>query len=116
MPTRRLPSDPNLEQLRNQAKTLQRRVRAADTETLALARELHPRLADGLANAAELARGVRKLGHAAGASSYSWMRPPRRSRRYVPVSVAEGSPRAAAMAIVGSGGWRSSARCGLPQL
>ena len=59
MPTRRLPSDPNLEQLRNQAKTLQRRVRAADTETLALARELHPRLANGLANAGELAAFTR---------------------------------------------------------
>jgi ankyrin repeat protein len=59
VPTRRLPSDPNLEQLRNQAKTLQRRVRAADTEALALARELHPRLADGPANTAELAAFTR---------------------------------------------------------
>lgn len=49
MPTYRLPSDPNLEQLRKQAKTLQRRLRSGDAEALALARELHPRLADGAA-------------------------------------------------------------------
>jgi Ankyrin repeat len=47
VPTHRLPSDPNLEQLRKQAKTLQRRLRDGDEEALALARELHPRLADG---------------------------------------------------------------------
>jgi hypothetical protein len=49
VPTRRLPSDPNLEQLRNHAKTLQRRVRSGDDEAVALAREFHPRLADGAA-------------------------------------------------------------------
>jgi hypothetical protein len=55
VPTRRLPSDPNLEQLRHHAKTLQRRVRSGDNEAVALARELHPRLTDGAAGAAELA-------------------------------------------------------------
>jgi hypothetical protein len=45
VPTHRLPSDPNLEQLRKQAKTLQRRLRDGDAQALALARELHPRLA-----------------------------------------------------------------------
>jgi ankyrin repeat protein len=52
VPTRRLPSDPNLEQLRNHAKTLQRRVRSGDDAALALAREFHPRLADAAAPAA----------------------------------------------------------------
>ncbi|GAA5157976.1 ankyrin repeat domain-containing protein [Pseudonocardia eucalypti] len=43
MPTRRLPSDPNSEHLRNQAKQLQRRARAGDPEAGALVREFHPR-------------------------------------------------------------------------
>lgn len=42
MPTRRLPDDPNLEHLRNQAKTLLKQVRAGDTEALALVTEFHP--------------------------------------------------------------------------
>ena len=44
MPTRPLPSDPSLEHLRNEAKTLQRRVRSGDADAAALAGELHPRL------------------------------------------------------------------------
>jgi hypothetical protein len=59
VPTRRLPSDPNLEQLRNHAKTLQRRVRSADDEAVALAREFHPRLTDSPAGAHELAAFTR---------------------------------------------------------
>ncbi|GAB3827827.1 ankyrin repeat domain-containing protein [Kribbella italica] len=42
MPTRRLPDDPNLEHLRNQAKTLLKQVRAGDDEALTLAAEFHP--------------------------------------------------------------------------
>ncbi|MEZ4238365.1 MAG: ankyrin repeat domain-containing protein [Myxococcota bacterium] len=42
MPIGPLPSDPNLEQLKNQARDLQRRVRAGDAEAVALIRELHP--------------------------------------------------------------------------
>jgi hypothetical protein len=59
VPTRRLPSDPNLEQLRNHVKTLQRRVRSGDTEAVALARDFHPRLTDSAAGAAELAAFTR---------------------------------------------------------
>lgn len=43
MPTRRLPDNPHLEHLRNQAKTLQRRVRDGDGEALGQVREFHPR-------------------------------------------------------------------------
>ena len=59
------------------------------------------------------ARGVQKLGHAA--SRYSWMIPPGRSSRWMAVRGSGGSPRAGATAVR-SGGWRSSARCGLTQL
>ena len=44
MPTVRLPDDPSLEQLKNQAKTLQRFVRAGVPEALEQVREFHPRL------------------------------------------------------------------------
>ena len=44
MPTVRLPDDPSLEQLKNQAKTLQRFVRAGVPEALDQVREFHPRL------------------------------------------------------------------------
>jgi hypothetical protein len=54
VPTRPLPGDANLEQLRNHAKTLQRRVRSGDNEAVALARELHPRLTDSATGAAGL--------------------------------------------------------------
>jgi hypothetical protein len=43
MPSRRLPRDPSLEHLKNEAKTLHRRVRAGDPDALALLREFHPR-------------------------------------------------------------------------
>jgi len=44
MPARCLPADVNLENLKNQAKTLQRMVRAGEREALTLVAELHPRL------------------------------------------------------------------------
>jgi ankyrin repeat protein len=44
VPTVRLPDDPSLEQLKNQAKTLQRFVRAGVPEALEQVREFHPRL------------------------------------------------------------------------
>jgi hypothetical protein len=40
---RQLPSDPSLEHLKAEAKTLRRRVRAGDPDAIALARALHPR-------------------------------------------------------------------------
>ncbi|GAA1573219.1 ankyrin repeat domain-containing protein [Dactylosporangium maewongense] len=46
MPTRRLPDQPDVEQLRNQAKALQRRVRESDPQALELLREFHPRHRD----------------------------------------------------------------------
>lgn len=42
MPTRNLPDDPNLDHLRNQAKTLLKQVRSQDREAVALAAEFHP--------------------------------------------------------------------------
>ncbi|TWD80428.1 ankyrin repeat protein [Kribbella amoyensis] len=42
MPTRKLPDDPNLDHLRQQAKTLLKQVRADDPGALALAEEFHP--------------------------------------------------------------------------
>jgi ankyrin repeat protein len=42
VPARPLPTNPNLENLRNQAKTLHRLVRAGDDEALSLLREFHP--------------------------------------------------------------------------
>jgi DNA-binding GntR family transcriptional regulator len=61
VPTRRLPSDPNLEQLRSHAKTLQRRVRSGDDEAVALAREFHPRLADSAPEPAAFTRADAQL-------------------------------------------------------
>lgn len=43
MPVRRLPNDPNLEKLKNEAKTLQRWVRSGMPEAADLVREFHPR-------------------------------------------------------------------------
>lgn len=43
MPVRNLPGDPSLEHLKNQARALQRRVRAGDPEALAAVGEFHPR-------------------------------------------------------------------------
>jgi hypothetical protein len=56
MPTRRLPDDPNLEHLRNQAKTLLKQVRASDPEALALVTEFHPPASDR--STAEPVRGL----------------------------------------------------------
>ena len=61
MPTRRLPSDPNLEQLRNHAETLQRRVRSGEDEAVALAREFHPRLTDSATELAAFTRADAQL-------------------------------------------------------
>jgi len=46
MAIRSLPPRPNLEHLRNEARTLQRRVRDGDPAALELAREFHPRFAE----------------------------------------------------------------------
>ena len=46
MPIARLPDNPNIEQLRNQARTLQRFVRAGVPQALEMVREFHPRLSD----------------------------------------------------------------------
>jgi GNAT superfamily N-acetyltransferase len=43
MPARDLPGDPSLEHLKNQARALQRRVRAGEEDALAAVREFHPR-------------------------------------------------------------------------
>ena len=53
MPTVRLPDDPSLEQLKNQAKTLQRFVRASVPEALEQVREFHPRMKNVTANTHE---------------------------------------------------------------
>lgn len=53
MPTVRLPDDPSLEQLKNQAKTLQRFVRAGVPEALEHVREFHPRLKNVAADTPE---------------------------------------------------------------
>jgi ankyrin repeat protein len=47
VPIARLPDNPNLEQLRNQAKTLHRFVRAGVPQALEMVREFHPRLSAG---------------------------------------------------------------------
>jgi ankyrin repeat protein len=59
VPTRSLPSDPNLEQLRKLAKTLQRLVREGDPGAVELVREFHPRHARVAADAPELSRFTR---------------------------------------------------------
>lgn len=48
LPTRSLPADPSLENLKKQAKRLQKAVRAGDTESLAWVREFHPRAEDAI--------------------------------------------------------------------
>jgi GNAT superfamily N-acetyltransferase len=55
VPARHLPADPHLEHLRNEAKILQRLVRAADPETVAAVREFHPRLTEISTDPADLA-------------------------------------------------------------
>jgi hypothetical protein len=46
VPIVQLPDNPNLDQLRNQAKTLQRFVRAGVPQALEMVREFHPTLSD----------------------------------------------------------------------
>jgi len=46
VPTRELPENPNLEHLKNEAKSLQQRVRSGDSATVAAVREFHPRLTE----------------------------------------------------------------------
>ena len=46
MPIAQLPDNPNIEQLRNQARTLQRFARAGVPQALEMVREFHPRLSD----------------------------------------------------------------------
>lgn len=55
MPTRRLPGDPSLEHLKNQARTLQRQIRAADPQATATVREFHPRFALAAGRSPQLA-------------------------------------------------------------
>jgi hypothetical protein len=55
VPTRSLPSDPNLEQLRNLAKTLQRSARDGEAGAVEFVREFHPRFATTVAGSPELA-------------------------------------------------------------
>ena len=55
MPTRQLPGNPSLEHLKNQARTLQRQVRAADPQATATVREFHPRFALAAGDSPELA-------------------------------------------------------------
>ena len=59
MPVRSLPRDPNIEQLRNLAKTLQRLVREGEPGTVALVREFHPRFADLAAGTPKATRFTR---------------------------------------------------------
>ncbi len=47
MPLRSLPRHPSLEHLRNEARELQRQLRTAAPSSLVLAREFHPRFAEG---------------------------------------------------------------------
>jgi hypothetical protein len=50
-----LPDRPSLENLRNRARTLQRRLRAGDGGALAVVREFHPRLGSLAPGAAAMA-------------------------------------------------------------
>jgi ankyrin repeat protein len=59
VPVRSLPRDPNIEQLRNLAKTLQRLVREGEPGTVALVREFHPRFADLAAGTPKATRFTR---------------------------------------------------------
>ena len=54
MPTRCLPREPSLEQLRTLAKTLQRLARSGEAGAVELVREFHPRLADAVAGSPDL--------------------------------------------------------------
>jgi len=50
MPTQPLPDNPSLENLRKQAKSLRKAVRANDSDALARVREFHPRMHEALRN------------------------------------------------------------------
>ena len=54
MPTRGLPGNASLEQLKNGAKSFQRAVRAGDSGAAEVVREFHPRLSDALPGSPEL--------------------------------------------------------------
>jgi len=55
VPTRGLPGNANLEQLKNSAKSFQRAVRAADAGAAKVVNEFHPKLAAARPGSAELA-------------------------------------------------------------
>ena len=78
MAIRSLPRRPSLEHLRNEARALQRRVRAGDPAALARAREFHPRFAervDGFRLSDAQLTLARSYGHAAGRGSRRTSRP-----------------------------------------
>ena len=54
MPSRGLPGNANLEQLKKGAKSFQRAVRAGDAGAAEVVREFHPRLSDALPGSPEL--------------------------------------------------------------
>ncbi|MFC5000931.1 ankyrin repeat domain-containing protein [Dactylosporangium cerinum] len=64
MPTRRLPDRPDVEHLRNQAKTLQRRVRDQDAQALGWVREFHPNPPETFARSDALLVVARSYGFA----------------------------------------------------
>jgi ankyrin repeat protein len=77
LPTARLPDNPSFEHLRNQAKILQRFVRAGVPEALEMVREFHPRLGDISANtpaAAGFSRAAAQLITARRYGFPSWAR------------------------------------------
>ena len=59
MPTRGLPGNANLEQLKKGAKSFQRAVRSGDPGGVAVVREFHPRLHDVQSGTPELERFTR---------------------------------------------------------
>jgi hypothetical protein len=72
VPVRSLPRDPNIEQLRNLAKTLQRLVREGEPGAVDLVREFHPRFANLAAGAPEATRFTRADMQLALARSYGF--------------------------------------------
>lgn len=81
MPTVPLPSEPNLEQLRNQARDLQRAVRAGDKPALELLAEHHPRGVPAEADRSRFALSSAQLAVARHYGFASWAR----LRRYLEV-------------------------------
>src|SRR6266540_5006909 len=90
---------------------------ASLAEAEAAFRRAHPRYDDTtvLDELRRSAWGAFTRSHAA-AASYSWIRPPSRSRRRMGVADAAGAPRVDGIVSGGSGARRSSARCGLCSL